>query len=60
VESVPVPDVKTWEYDMHAYMDANHAEIGQSILRNKALDDNTIDSLRLALEDFNRNWSPAS
>jgi F-type H+/Na+-transporting ATPase subunit alpha len=60
VESVPVPDVKTWEYDMHAYMDANHAEIGQSILRNKGLDDNTIDSLRLALEDFNRNWSPAS
>jgi F-type H+/Na+-transporting ATPase subunit alpha len=60
VESVPVPDVKTWEYDMHAYMDANHAEIGQSILRNKELDANTIDSLRLALEDFNRNWSPAS
>jgi F-type H+/Na+-transporting ATPase subunit alpha len=60
VDNVPVAEVKNWERDMHAYMDSSHPEIGQSITRSKQLDDNNIDSLRLALEDFNRNWSPAS
>lgn len=56
--NVPVPNVKKWEADMHAYMDANHSEIGQTLMRTKNLDDNTINSLRLALEDFNKTWSP--
>ncbi len=56
--NVPVPNVKKWEADMHAYMDANHSEIGQTLLRTKNLDDNTINSLRLAIEDFNKTWSP--
>lgn len=56
--NVPVPNVKKWEADMHAYMDANHAEIGQTLLRTKNLDDNTINSLRLAIEDFNKTWIP--
>jgi hypothetical protein len=55
-----VAQVKRWEREMHAYMDANHSEIGQSIMRTKQLDDSMIDSLRLALQDFNRTWSPAS
>ena len=41
---------------MHAYMDANHPEIGQTILRTGQLDENTVNSLRLALQDFNSNW----
>jgi F-type H+-transporting ATPase subunit alpha len=57
LEAVPVDRVKVWERDMHAYMDANHPEIGQSIMRNKQITDNLIDSLRLGLEDFNRTWS---
>ncbi|MEZ4634410.1 MAG: F0F1 ATP synthase subunit alpha [Caldilineaceae bacterium] len=57
LEAVPVDQVKTWERDMHAYMDANHPEIGQSISRSKQITDDMIDSLRLALEDFNRTWS---
>ena len=60
VDQIPVAQVKDWERDMHAYMDANHPEIGQAILRTWELDENTTDSLRLALEDFNRTWSPAS
>jgi len=58
LDKVPVAYVKKWEADMHAYMDASHSEIGQNILRSKQLDDNTINSLRLALEDFNKTWSP--
>ncbi|MEZ4734049.1 MAG: F0F1 ATP synthase subunit alpha [Caldilineaceae bacterium] len=58
VDKVPVAHVKKWEADMHAYMDANHGEIGQTIMRTGDLNDNTINSLRLALEDFNKSWSP--
>ncbi|HRW04024.1 MAG TPA: F0F1 ATP synthase subunit alpha [Caldilineaceae bacterium] len=56
VDKVPVEQVKRWESEMHAYMDANHPEIGQTILRTGQLDENTTNSLRLALEDFNRSW----
>lgn len=56
VDKVPVAQVKRWESEMHAYMDANHSEIGQSILRTGVLDENTANSLRLAMEDFNKNW----
>ena len=58
VDKVPVQHVKAWEAGMHGYMDRNRPEIGQTILRTKDLDNNTMDSLRLALEDFNNTWSP--
>lgn len=57
LDEVPVADVKRWEREMHSYMDANHPEIGQTIMRTKDLPDETIDSLRLALESFNDGWS---
>ncbi len=56
VDKIPVEEVKRWESEMHAYMDANHSEIGQTILRTGQLDENTVNSLRLALQDFNSNW----
>ncbi len=34
LDEVPVADVKRWEQELHAYMDANHPEIGRTILRN--------------------------
>jgi len=57
VDGVPVEQVKKWETDLHAYMDANHAEIGQNIMRSGTLPDESVDSLRLALDDFNKSWS---
>jgi hypothetical protein len=42
---------------MHAYLAASHPEIGQSILRTLDLTQETADSLRIALEDFNNTWS---
>jgi F-type H+-transporting ATPase subunit alpha len=56
VDKVPVDQVKRWESEMHAYMDANHPEVGQTILRTGQLDENTVNSLRLALQDFNNTW----
>jgi F-type H+-transporting ATPase subunit alpha len=58
VDKVPVQHVKSWESDMHAYMDASHPEVGQSILRTNDLPPETQDALRLALDDFNNTWSP--
>ena len=57
VDEVSITDVKRWEVEMHAYMDANHPEIGQTILRAQDLPDESLDSLRLALETFNSGWS---
>ncbi len=57
VDDIAVTDVKRWELEMHAYMDANHPEIGQTILRAQDLPDESVDSLGLALETFNSNWS---
>ena len=57
VNDIAIIDVKRWELEMHAYMDANHPEIGQTILRSKDLPAESLDSLRLALETFNSSWS---
>ncbi len=58
VDKVPVEHVRTWEAAMHAYMDASQPELGQAILRTKDLSDDTVNALRIVLEDFNRTWSP--
>ncbi|MEZ4861859.1 MAG: F0F1 ATP synthase subunit alpha [Caldilineaceae bacterium] len=57
VDKVPVEHVKQWEAEMHAYVDANHPEIGQTIMRTGELSDNLTDSLRLALQNFVAGWS---
>ena len=49
--------MKSWEQDMHAYMESSHPEIGQSILRTGDLSPETIEAMGLALEDFNNSWS---
>jgi F-type H+-transporting ATPase subunit alpha len=58
LDQVPVQYVKQWEADMHAFMDANRPEIGQSILRTKDLPSEIIDSLSVAIDDFNKTWQP--
>ncbi len=58
VDKVPVDAVSAWESDMHAYLDANRPEIGQSIMRTKDLTPETAEAMGLALEDFNRTWAP--
>ncbi len=60
VDDVDVTDVKRWELEMHAYMDANHPEIGQTIMRSQDLPDESVDSLGLALETFNGNWTASA
>jgi F-type H+-transporting ATPase subunit alpha len=59
VDKVPVSQVKNWEAQMHAFLDASHPEIGQAIMRTKDLSNETVEALRLALTDFNNTWSAA-
>ncbi len=56
LDKVPVDQVKAWEADMHAYMDANNPEVGQSILRSNDLTADNIDSLTIAIDAFNEQW----
>jgi F-type H+-transporting ATPase subunit alpha len=60
VDKVPVADVKRWEAEMHAYLDASRPEIGQAIMRTKDLEAATAEVLGLALADFNNTWSSSS
>jgi F-type H+-transporting ATPase subunit alpha len=56
IDQVAVPHVKRWEADMHQYMAANNPEIGQSIMRTKDLLPEVVDSLSIALDQFNQTW----
>ena len=58
MDDVSVPNVKRFESDMHAFLDSNHAEIGQSVMRSKVLEDDMTDNLSVVLQDFAKNWSP--
>jgi len=58
LDRVPVQYVKQWESAMHAYMDATSPEIGQAILRTKDLQPEIIDSMSVAIDDFNKSWQP--
>ena len=58
LDQVPVQYVKRWEAEMHAFMGANHPEIGQAILRTKDLQPEIIDSMSVAIDDFNQSWQP--
>jgi F0F1-type ATP synthase alpha subunit len=57
VDKAPVTEVKRWEADMHAYLESTQPEILQAITRTQDLTQETIDALRVALEDFNKSWT---
>jgi F-type H+-transporting ATPase subunit alpha len=52
LDDVPVQKVRAWETAFHQFMDSRHPEIGQAIVRDKRLTDETITLLRAAIEEF--------
>jgi len=58
MDDVAVQHIQAFEKDLHAYLDTNHPEIGQSILRTRDLSSDTADSLQVAVRDFKNSWSP--
>ncbi len=56
LDKVPVARIAEWEQTFYQYMDMSRPEVGQAILRDKRLDETNIDGLRVALDDFNKQF----
>ncbi len=56
LDKVPVVRIAEWEQAFYQYMDTSRPEVGQAILREKRLDETNIDGLRVALDDFNKQF----
>ncbi|MDQ3811566.1 MAG: F0F1 ATP synthase subunit alpha [Chloroflexota bacterium] len=54
LDDVPIERVRQWENDFHRFMDTAHPELIETITRDKALSDETISSLRGAIEEFKK------
>jgi len=52
LDKVPVPELKKWEADFHAYMAAKHAGVMHAIAESGKLEDNTVKHLTEAIEEF--------
>jgi F-type H+-transporting ATPase subunit alpha len=52
LDDVAVDKINAWETAFHQFMDARHPEVGQAILRDKRLTDETTLLLRAAIAEF--------
>jgi len=52
LDDVAVDKINAWETAFHQFMDARHPEVGQAILRDKRLTDETTLLLRAAIPEF--------
>jgi F-type H+-transporting ATPase subunit alpha len=52
VDDVPAPEVRKWEADFLAFLDANHAGVLHEIAQKGALGDETIEHLVGAIKEF--------
>ncbi len=59
MDDVPVAKVAEFEAAMYEFVQANHPEIGQGIMRSKVLSDDLVDSASVALGGFAKDWVPA-
>ncbi len=57
LDDVPVDNVSEWSRDFLRYMDTAHAGVGNSIADTFDFTDETEESLKQALSDFNASWS---
>ncbi len=53
LDKVPLDKVEAWQDGFVQYMDATHPNIGRTIAANKRLDEETVEGLKLAIQDFN-------
>jgi F-type H+-transporting ATPase subunit alpha len=54
LDDVPIDKVGAWETEFHRFMETAHAEIAETIQRDKALSDDTIAELRAAIDEFKK------
>jgi len=56
IDDVPVEKVVTFEANFHQFMEANHPEVGKSIVKDKDITAKTEEALKAALEEFKKGW----
>src|ERR1051326_6378372 len=54
IDDVPIDKVKHWENEFHRFMETGHPEVIETITRDKALSDETINALRAAIDEFKK------
>ena len=54
LDDVPIDKVRAWETEFHRFMETAHPEIAETIMRDKALSDETIAGLRAAIDEFKK------
>ncbi len=57
LDDIPVKDVRRFESEFHAYLDANEQEIYTSIRENKEMKEDTEEKLKQAIENFKKGFS---
>lgn len=57
LDKLPVSALRRWEDEFMKFMDAQHADVGNVILRSKDLDATTADRLKMAIGDFNATFT---
>ena len=60
LDEVPVAEVKNFEQGLHAYIEASHSGIANTIASEQDLSDTTESALETAVADFTRTWSPSA
>jgi F-type H+-transporting ATPase subunit alpha len=54
LDDVPVERVRPWEDAFHSFMENSHPEIGQAIMADRQMSDDTLGKLRAAVEEFKK------
>ena len=55
LDDVPVPQVQEFERQFHEYMSAVHPQLGQAIVNDKRITEETEAALRAAIDEFKRS-----
>jgi len=57
LDKVPVDRIREYEEKFHAWMDENSSDVLHDIRQSGKLEDDTVNALRNAIEQFNKTWS---
>lgn len=57
LDDIPVADIRRFEKEFHAFLDANHAEILASIRDKKKMEDENDKALQAAIAEFKKGFS---
>ncbi len=56
-DQIPLERMREWETSLLRFMDSAYPEIGRDIAEKKRITDETMASLRSAVEEFSRGWA---